>query len=248
MVCCRGCKQEVDDSCNVTDKTIKKPSQTWNGSGNGTYKNRLGNALNKYKGRHRECTVEVRRRSNTSSYIFIHPLQSFLLVSVHQEHIQTDDFAPMETTTPSVPSPHNKQPESASELINVLSDESHTHDLFKDLLLQSDMGRDAARKVAAIDRDKEQIDAFRQDAEHQRQCHELSNAVALEQTERLAIIEADERNMKSIADTESAVRESLRRRLLPSVLTSKMLRERPTTGRNAHAALTNKTNPYCSRQ
>ena len=80
VVCCRGCKQEVDDSCNVTDKTIKKPSQTWNGSGNGTYKNRLGNALNKYKGRHRDCTVEVRRRSNTSSYIFIHPLQSFLLI------------------------------------------------------------------------------------------------------------------------------------------------------------------------
>ena len=132
-----------------------------------------------------------------------------------------------------MPSPHNKQPESASELINVLSDESHTHDLFKVLLLQSDMGRDAARKVAAIDRDKEQIDTFKQDAEHQRQCHELSNAVALEQTERLAIIEADERNMKSIADTESAVRESLRRRLLPSVLTSNMLRERPTTGHNA---------------
>ena len=39
--------------------------------------------------------------------------------------------------------------------------------------------------------------------------------------------------MKSIADTKSAVRESLRRRLLPSVLTSKMMRERPTTGCNA---------------
>ena len=78
-----------------------------------------------------------------------------------------------------MPSPHNKQPESASELINVLSDESRTHDLFKVLLLQSDMGRDAARKVAAIDRDKEQIDTFKQDAKHQHQCLELSMLLLL---------------------------------------------------------------------